>query len=156
MSTATRDPEFDTSGDTKKKSGTGRLRCLVVTPESTILDEPADSVVLPLFDGQLGVLPGRAPLLGRIGSGELTIREAGGTRSLFLDGGFVQVRDDVVNVLTLRAMTIDSIDATAAQSELESARTLPGRTEFDIKERDRALERARAKVRLSGRPRSAH
>ena len=52
-------------GDGKK------LQCVVVTPERAVLDEPADFVVLPLYDGELGVLPGRAPLIGRLGYGEL-------------------------------------------------------------------------------------
>jgi F-type H+-transporting ATPase subunit epsilon len=41
------------------------LQCVVVTPERAVLDEPADFVALPMYDGELGVLPGRAPLIGR-------------------------------------------------------------------------------------------
>jgi len=42
------------------------LRCVVVTPEKAVIDTPADYVSLPLFDGQSGFLPGRAPLVGRM------------------------------------------------------------------------------------------
>ena len=49
---------------------------MVVTPERALLDEPADFVALPMYDGELGVLPGRAPLIGRLGYGELRIRAA--------------------------------------------------------------------------------
>jgi F-type H+-transporting ATPase subunit epsilon len=151
MSTATRDHELDATGEAKKKVGGGALRCLVVTPESTLLDEPADFVVLPLLDGELGVGSGRAPMIGRIGSGELRIRTAGRTTHLFLDGGFAQVRDNVVNVLTMRAMPLDQLDATLAATELEQAKARTGTSEFDLKEKERAVERARAKIRLASR-----
>ena len=41
------------------------LRCVVVTPERALLDETADFVALPMYDGELGVLPGRSPLIDR-------------------------------------------------------------------------------------------
>ena len=49
----------------------GLIQCVVVTPERALLDERVDAVVLPMYDGELGVLPGRAPLIGRLGFGEL-------------------------------------------------------------------------------------
>ena len=57
------------------KPGDDRLQCVVVTPERTLFDELVDFVALPLYDGELGVLPGRAPLIGRLGYGELRTRE---------------------------------------------------------------------------------
>ena len=59
-----------------------QLRCVVVTPERAVLDEPADFVALPMYDGELGVLPGRAPLIGRLGCGELRIRRGGQVAAL--------------------------------------------------------------------------
>ena len=50
------------------------IQCVVVTPERAVLDQAVDFVALPLYDGELGVLPGRAPLVGRLGYGELRIR----------------------------------------------------------------------------------
>ena len=44
-----------------------QLRCVIVTPERALFDEPADFVALPLYDGEIGFLPGRAPLVGRLG-----------------------------------------------------------------------------------------
>ena len=51
-----------------EKTGKGmhdRLQCVVVTPERTLFDQLVDFVALPLYDGELGVLPGRTPLIGR-------------------------------------------------------------------------------------------
>jgi F-type H+-transporting ATPase subunit epsilon len=79
------------------------LQCVLVTPEQTVLETTADFVVLPMYDGELGVLPRRAPLIGRLGKGELRIKQGEMTRSFQVDSGFAQVRDDVVTVLTSKA-----------------------------------------------------
>ena len=80
-----------------------RLRCVIVTPERAVLDDPADFVVLPMIDGELGVLPQHAPLIGRLGSGELRITRAGVVQKWQVVGGFAQVRSNVITVLTSRA-----------------------------------------------------
>src|SRR5437764_2023966 len=98
------------------------LQCVVVTPERAVLDEAADFVALPMYDGELGVLPGRAPLIGRLGYGELRIRRGAETRRYFVDGGFAQVRDNVVTVLTARAIKTEDINPTAAAQALEVAK----------------------------------
>ncbi len=103
------------------KPGHGRLHCVVVTPEKTLFDDLVDFVALPLYDGELGVLPGRTPLIGRLGFGELRTREGSTTRRYFVDGGFAQVRDDVVTVLTNRAVPAADVDGAAAMHELEQA-----------------------------------
>src|SRR6185369_17224947 len=90
------------------------LQCVVVTPERTVLDTTADSVVVPMYDGELGVLPGRAPLIGRLGPGELRARHGATVERFFVDGGFAQVRDNVVTVLTPRAQKASEINQQAA------------------------------------------
>src|ERR1700742_4974044 len=95
------------------KPGGARLECVVVTPERTLFDELVEFVALPLFDGELGILPGRSPLIGRLGYGELRTKQHGVTKRYFIDGGFAQVRDDVVTVLTDRATPAESINTDA-------------------------------------------
>src|SRR5438128_3589084 len=96
----------------------GSLQCVVVTPERAVLDEPVDFVALPMYDGELGVLPGRAPLIGRLGYGELRTRRANGTRRFYVDGGFAQVRANVVTVLTPRAIRAEDIQPAVAAKAL--------------------------------------
>src|SRR5438128_10243663 len=96
------------------------LQCVVVTPERAVLDEPVDFVALPMYDGELGVLPGRAPLIGRLGAGELRIRRGDSTRRFFVDGGFAQVRSNVVTVLTARAVKGEDINPQAVEQTLEA------------------------------------
>jgi F-type H+-transporting ATPase subunit epsilon len=143
MSTAA-DHESQIDG---KKPG-DRVRCVVVTPERTLFDQLVEFVALPLFDGELGVLPGRLPLIGRLGYGELRTKEAGATKRYFIDGGFAQVRDDVVTVLTSRATPAASINTEAAARELEQAQMRKAHTDREQTEKAKAVDRARAQVRV--------
>jgi F-type H+-transporting ATPase subunit epsilon len=119
------------------------LQCVVVTPERTVLDTTADSVVVPMYDGELGVLPGRAALIGRLGPGELRARHGNTVERFFVDGGFAQVRDNVVTVLTPRAQKASEINQEAASQALQG---LP-KTEPQQK----AQLRARVQLRVARR-----
>jgi F-type H+-transporting ATPase subunit epsilon len=135
-----------------EKAGKGvhdRIQCVVVTPERTLFDQLVDFVALPLYDGELGVMPGRTPLIGRLGFGELRTREGATTKRYFVDGGFVQVRDDVVTVLTNRATPAEKVDPAAAAKELEHAQAIRATTEFDLEQKSKAVARARAQLRVS-------
>lgn len=153
MATAsTVDADFSPSTAAKlegKKSG-HRIQCVVVTPERTLIDELVEFVALPLFDGELGILPGRSPVIGRLGFGELRTKSAGVTHRFFVDGGFAQVRDDVVTVLTNRAIPASQLDTQAAASELETAKAIKGTSEHDLNEKAKAIARATAMLRVSG------
>lgn len=122
-------------------NGTKTVQCVVVTPERTVLDASVDFVSLPMYDGELGVLPGRAALIGRLGPGELRIRKGNETQRYFVDGGFAQVRADVVTVLTLRALKADEIDQQAASQTVKNPPAGEGRA--------KAQERARIQLRVA-------
>jgi F-type H+-transporting ATPase subunit epsilon len=130
------------------------LKCIVVTPERAVLDMSADFVALPMYDGELGVLPGRMPLIGRLGIGELRVRHGHETRHLFVDGGFAQVRADVVTVLTQSALAAEEIKPDAVVAEAQKARELPGRNPEDMAAKEKAEQRARVKGHLIGQPAS--
>ncbi len=67
-----------------------KLSCIVVTPEKTALEESTEFVALPLYDGEIGFMPGRAPMIGRLGYGELRFTDGGQSTRYYVDGGFVQ------------------------------------------------------------------
>jgi F-type H+-transporting ATPase subunit epsilon len=123
------------------------LQCVVVTPEQALLDEPADFVALPMYDGELGVLPGRAPLIGRLGYGELRVRQGARTQHYYVDGGFAQVRANVVTVLTSKAMAAAEISPDAATRALELA--LKPATGDDVEVQLKQQARARAQLRVA-------
>ncbi len=84
-------------------TGGGALQVVVISPERTIFEGVADSVIAPAFDGELGILRGHAPLMALLGSGDLRVRHAGTVEHFHVEGGFLQVVDDVVTVLSERA-----------------------------------------------------
>ena len=131
------------------------LHCVVVTPERALLDEPADYVVLPMYDGELGVLPGRLPLIGRLGYGELRLRRGGEVRRYFIDGGFAQVRANTVTVLTPRALRAEDVNTTAATEALEAA-LRPAATPEAQEAQLKAQERARAQLRVAHHAEGGH
>ena len=100
------------------------LHCVIVTPEKTVLDFKAASVTLPLDDGSRGIAVGHAPFIGRLGTGEVRMSGvAGGASSqtslrTFVEGGFAEVGQDTVTIITQRAVDATTIDAAEAQSEL--------------------------------------
>ncbi len=81
------------------------LTVSVVSPEKTLFEGEADSLVAPAFDGDVGILPMHAPMLTLLGSGELTLHAAGGDRRFAIFGGFLEVADDRVRIVTERAET---------------------------------------------------
>ncbi len=122
---------------------------MVVTPEKTLFDEWVDFVALPLYDGELGVMAGRTPLIGRLGFGELRTKTGEVARRYFVDGGFVQVRDDVVTVLTSRAIPAQELDAAAAAKELEALGSRRVTNESDYADQRKAIARVRGKMRVA-------
>src|SRR5204863_320057 len=90
----------------------------------------------------------RARLIGRLGAGELRLRQHGSVRRLFVDGGFAQVRSDVVTVLTPRAMSADEIDPQAAAQDLTAARAALPKSPEEREARLKAEQRARAMLHV--------
>jgi F-type H+-transporting ATPase subunit epsilon len=130
-----------------------QLHLIVVTPESTVLEMPVDSVSLPLYDGEIGILPGRAPMIGRMGYGELRFTVNGQTSRYYVDGGFVQVADNVVSVLTNRGVPATALDAQVARELLAAAQSRRADTDELRAIRDRLERQARAQLRLAERVR---
>lgn len=128
------------------------LRCVVVTPEETVLDTEAEFVALPLFDGEVGIGLHHSPMIGRLGYGELRIRNGSNTSRYYVDGGFVQVVDNLVSVLTNRSLPAANVDAEVASELLSSALSRKATGDDQIAIRDRTLSQARAQLRMARRP----
>jgi F-type H+-transporting ATPase subunit epsilon len=126
-----------------------QIECVVVTPERTLFDERVDFVALPLYDGELGVLPGRSPLIGRLGFGELRTKTGESVKRYFVDGGFVQVRDNVVTILTNRAIAAQQVDGAAATKDLEALESQRVTTDAEYAEYEKAVARVRGQIRVA-------
>jgi F-type H+-transporting ATPase subunit epsilon len=129
------------------------IRLVVVTPEKTLLDETVSSLRFPLYDGDIGIFPGRLPLIGRLGTGELHIKIGEVETRYFIDGGFVQVRGGVVTLLTDRAVPVEQLSEAAAEKELDAARQQVAKSELDLDRKEAALRRARKQLSIA---RKAH
>lgn len=127
------------------------MAVVVVTPEATVLETPAQFVALPLYDGEIGIAPGRAPLIGRLGYGEMRIVEGTETRRYYVDGGFLEISGNTVTVLTNRAVPAAELDVEAAQQQLDEAIRRQANTEERLAIRDRLILQARAQIRTARR-----
>ena len=129
------------------------MQCIVVTPETTVLDATAEFIALPLYDGEIGIAPKHSPMIGRLGYGEMRLVKDHQTSRYYVDGGFVQVADDVISVLTNRAIPAKDIDTRVAEENLASARARLANTDELLAIRDRLVEQARAQIRVAHRAR---
>jgi F-type H+-transporting ATPase subunit epsilon len=76
------------------------MRVTVISPEASMFDGEADAVVAPAFDGQVGILPNHAPFMTLLGEGTLTVRRSESVSQFSIRGGFLQVVDNRVRVVT--------------------------------------------------------
>jgi len=128
-----------------------RLNCTVVTPEETTLDERVEFVALPLYDGEIGIGFNHTPLVGRLGYGEMRLRSEDRVSRFYVDGGFVQIVDNQITVLTSRAVAAGEIDADSAEKQLAAALERPANTPELLEIRDRLVSQARGQLRVARR-----
>jgi F-type H+-transporting ATPase subunit epsilon len=79
------------------------LKVSVISPERTLFEGDVDSVVAPAFDGEVGILPMHAPMMTLLGKGTLRLGHEGSAGRFAVEGGFLQVADDEVRVVTEHA-----------------------------------------------------
>jgi F-type H+-transporting ATPase subunit epsilon len=77
------------------------LKVSVISPEAVLFEGETDSVVAPAYDGEVGILTGHAPLMALLGNGQL--RLGGAARRFSVSGGFMQVLNNQVRVVTEKA-----------------------------------------------------
>ena len=131
----------------------GELTLRVITPDRIALDTTADSVVFPGVDGLIGVLPMHAAMVAAVDSGPLTYTAGGKEHTLFISGGFAEVRDNTVRFVTQAGELAKEIDAqrardaeARARERLEQARA--GKVDIDTVRAEAALQRALMRLRV--------
>jgi F-type H+-transporting ATPase subunit epsilon len=128
------------------------FQCTLVTPEQQLFDETVTQAILPAHDGQVGILTGRAPLLVRLGTGSLRIdTSAGQRRFFFVDGGFAQMKDNRLSILSTDAAPASSLTADTARAEYAEAEARRPTDAKTAKDRQHQMARARAKQALVGK-----
>ena len=79
------------------------MRVSVISAERSVFDGEADGVVVPAYDGLVGILPHHAPFMTLLGEGIVNISQSGGDVRLQVAGGFLQVASNVVRIVARRA-----------------------------------------------------
>jgi F-type H+-transporting ATPase subunit epsilon len=100
------------------------IRCEIVTQDRSLFEGPADIVIAPGSEGELGILPDHAPLLATLGYGLLRVRYKGEEEIFTIAGGVLEVRPDIVTVLADVGEHIDEIDLDRAEAAKERAEEL--------------------------------
>jgi F-type H+-transporting ATPase subunit epsilon len=130
------------------------IELVIVTPERQLLRESVSEAVLPGADGELGILPGHAPLITELGIGELRYRGTDGKDEVHLAiiRGFAEVLQERVTVLAETAELAEEIDVDRARQALERARARIAASDANI-DWDRAsaaLQRALIRIKVGG------
>ena len=98
------------------------LTLRVITPDRIALDEQADAVRLPGLDGSIGILPRHAHMVAALDSGELLYRTGSKEETLFVAGGFAEVKDGTVRVVSQAGELPEEIDEERAKQAEQRAR----------------------------------
>jgi F-type H+-transporting ATPase subunit epsilon len=132
------------------------FRCAIVTPTAAVFDDEVTYATFPAWDGQQGVLAGQSPLLTKLGIGALRIDFAAGeSRRFLIDGGFAQVRQGSLTLLTQGAEPAETLSLEEADAQLAEANARVAKSGEDLErvEHDQQYalaKRAIAKTASSG------
>ena len=123
------------------------LKLEIVTPEARIYSDEVDTVVLPGYEGEMGVLPAHSNLVTTLVPGELRITKGGKTIEMAVGEGLVEVTGSLTRILTDAAIDSDKIDESAAEEAIARAKksleTLkPGEQQEEVAAAMAAIQRA--------------
>lgn len=126
------------------------IRCRLITREARVLDAHVSYCAVPLWDGSSGFMAQAAPFVAKVGMGEFRVdMPGGGSKSWFIDGGFMQSVGNEITILTPSAIAVEELDREECRAELAEANA---HKTNDVKVMDRITEdrrRARAKLTLA-------
>jgi F-type H+-transporting ATPase subunit epsilon len=133
---------------------TNQIQVRLVTPDRVLVDQTAAAVELPGLAGCMEVLPGHAPLLSELGSGEVRLHGGdAGEQKYHVSWGFVEVLPERVTILADSAEAPDKIDTAAAQRQLYEGQKLwieAGDSEEKYAEANEVIADAESKLASAG------
>lgn len=100
------------------------IQCQVVTQDKSLYEGPADMLLAPGAEGEVGILPNHAPLLTTLNMGVVRIRHEGKEEIFTITGGVLEVRPDVVTVLADIGENVAKIDVARAEAAKARAEEL--------------------------------
>jgi F-type H+-transporting ATPase subunit epsilon len=113
----------------------------IVTPEKVIYDGEIDELIIPTVTGEIAVLPHHIDLLTEVAAGEMTIKHKGKEQHVAVTGGFLQIENNTLTLLSNYAIKSEEIDAKkAAEAQKRAEEKL--KKKVDLSERDFAIAEA--------------
>jgi F-type H+-transporting ATPase subunit epsilon len=97
------------------------LKLEIITPEATTFSENVDMVTLPGVEGEMGIYPQHVPLMTEVVPGEVIVRQGSREFSLVIGGGFAEITDIRVAILTDMAIKADDVDEAKAEEARQAA-----------------------------------
>lgn len=118
----------------------------IVSPDRLLLSQPVDMVVVPAAEGEMGVLPGHAPMIVLLQGGTITLHEGGrATSRLYVSGGFAEVTPERCTVLADEAVPTTELSRAQAQARLQEAEAAYAAADrMDVAALDAAMARMQA------------
>ncbi len=125
----------------------------IVAPERLLVREPAEEVQIPAENGYLGILPGHAPLISLVTTGEISYRAAGTTSYISVSWGFVEVLPTKVSIIAQAAERPEDIDVKRAEEARARAeeRLRSSDSTVDTERALKALKRAEVRLQVAQR-----
>ncbi|MDD5627744.1 MAG: F0F1 ATP synthase subunit epsilon, partial [Elusimicrobia bacterium] len=124
----------------------------LITPERPAFSGDGDFVVLPAWEGEMGVLPGHAPFLVQLQPGEVRFKTGNETKVFAVSGGFAEIHNDKVSLFAETAEMAESIDGERAHQALERAKAellQKGLDPMTLAHAEASLRRAQVRLRVA-------
>ena len=102
-----------------------KLNCNVLTPERQIYEGQIDFAVVQAYDGEMGFLYNHAPLISELGTGEIRLRTGDNTEYFYVDGGFVEIKNNSLIILAQEAATKQELKADVLEAKIKEISALP-------------------------------
>lgn len=105
------------------------IRCKLITPEAALIDDDVTYASVPAHDGLIGLMHGGAPLVAKLGVGELRLdfpdagQAKGGSRWYYIEDGFLKFADNELTILASAAVPAENLVEDEVLQELRDAET---------------------------------
>ncbi|TGN20691.1 ATP synthase F1 subunit epsilon [Leptospira idonii] len=122
------------------------LSLTIISPDKILYQGKVESAILPGAVGYFGVLPGHAPIVAQLDHGLMKLKISGKEFRIAIDGGFCEVKNDEIRVLTEDGHSEDDMSHDHAEELLREIEALPSSPEKEIQ-----LKKAKVRILLHQR-----
>ncbi len=129
-----------------------KLNCNVLTPERQIYEGQVDFAVVQAYDGEMGFLYNHAPLISELGTGEIRLRSGDSAEYFYVDGGFVEIKNNSLIILAQQAVSKQDLKPEELESRIKEITALPKPETFEERLNiDIELKKLKARLKIAKR-----